>query len=84
MKKRRLEKMVIDFLRVNETATTSQIYDYIKSQIRSTRSGDCTKQELGNNLRKWCVKTDNIVEENETTQTKRKVVLWKLRDEYEL
>ena len=82
MKKRRLEKMVVDFLRVNETATTSQIYDYVKSQTRSTRSGDCTKQELGNNLRKWCVKVEDTVEKNPTTQTIRKVNLWKLRDDY--
>ena len=82
MKKSRLEKIVVDFLRVNETATTSQIYDYVKSQTRSTRSGDCTKQELGNNLRKWCVKVEDTVEKNLTTQTTRKVNLWKLRDDY--
>lgn len=84
MKKPRLEKMVVEFLTVNETGTTTEIYDYIKSQVRSTRGGDCTKQELGNNLRKWCIKVDHVIENNPTMLYKRKVAVWKLRDKYEV
>ena len=84
MKKPRLEKMVIDFLRVNDVATTSQIYDYIKSQVRSTRSGDCTKQELSGNLSKWSVKVDDAFVRDSLSNRKRKVILWKLRDDYEV
>tara|TARA_R110002020_G_scaffold454851_1_gene670826 strand:+ start:107 stop:364 length:258 start_codon:yes stop_codon:yes gene_type:complete len=83
-KMKRLEKMVIDFLRVNDVATTSQIFDYVKSQITARRNADYTKQELGNNLIKWCVKVDMTDEWHRTSQHKRKVLLWKLRDEYEV
>ena len=76
--------MVIDFLRVNDVATTSQIFDYVKGQITSRRNADYTKQELGNNLIKWCVKVDMTDERHMTSQHKRKVVLWKLRDDYEV
>ena len=76
-------KFVVDFLRVNETATTTQIYEYIKSQVRSRRNGDLTKQELSGNLSKWCVKVDYTILRDEVSNHKRKVNLWKLRDDYE-
>jgi len=82
-KMKRLEKMVIDFLRVNDVATTSQIFDYVKSQITARRNADYTKQELGNNLIKWCIKVDMTDERHITNGNKRKVVVWKLRDDYD-
>ena len=83
MKKKRMEKYVVDFLRVNETATTTQIYEYIKSQIKSRRNGDLTKQELSGNLSKWCVKVEDVMLRDDLSNHKRKVNLWKLRDEDE-
>lgn len=74
-------KFVVDFLRVNETATTTQIYEYIKSQIKSRRNGDLTKQELSGNLSKWCVKVEDIMLRDDLSNHKRKVNLWKLKDE---
>tara|TARA_R110000824_G_scaffold63125_2_gene166340 strand:- start:623 stop:880 length:258 start_codon:yes stop_codon:yes gene_type:complete len=81
MKKKRMGKFVVDFLRVNETATTTQIYEYIKSQIKSRRNGDLTKQELSGNLSKWCVKVEDIMLRDDLSNHKRKVNLWKLKDE---
>ena len=78
-----MEKFVVDFLRVNETATTTQMYEYIKSQIKSRRNGDLTKQELSGNLSKWCVKVEDVMFRDELSNHRRKAILWKLRDEYE-
>ena len=69
----RIQKHVIDFFRANETATTSQVAEYINSR-GSTRGGlSVSIQEIGGHLRKWC---------NKSNTGPRKISIWTLKEEF--